>query len=209
MSSEDAGVVDDDQAGNKRSQPMQGDRRRRWTPQCRYGNDCHALRRGTGCDFHHTAREVFEASRADGRRKDSTQWQTLDEHEISDDDLEDGEANVSYVGVVRSFTIEPNPPEEASSAVSRTVHSVYAVQAVTSPNDASEQVANGEGNRRGRSSHFAGANESTVERRGEVFFGIHARTVRRDSGSQRNAQKCPERRDERRVEPRSFRRSVG
>jgi hypothetical protein len=102
------------------------------------------MRGGLGCRFYHSASEVFEASRADDRREDSTQWQTRDEHEIPDDDHQDGKPIVSYVGVVRSFRIEPSVPENASSAVSRTVHSVYVVEAAINSNDASEQVANEE-----------------------------------------------------------------
>ena len=143
VSNDDGCWVDGDQDAGEQPSVLPGPcRRRRWTPQCRYGNDCNALRQGTGCDFHHTAREMFEASRADDRRQDSAQWQTRDEHAISGDDPAHGEAIVSYVGVVRSYSIKPNVPENASSTVIGTVHSVYAAQAVLSPNAASKQVAN-------------------------------------------------------------------
>ena len=100
MSKEGARLVDVDQDENGRSKPMEGDRYRRprWIPDCRNGSACVALRRGMngghGCRFHHDAREVFEASRTDGRRKDSAQWKTRDQHEISDDDPDDDEQDV-------------------------------------------------------------------------------------------------------------------
>ena len=99
VSRDPADSVDDVTVASERSQTMQDSRRRgRWIPQCRYGSACDALQYGMqgghGCRFYHSAREVFEASRTYGRCEDSAQWQTRDQHEISDDDPDDDEQEV-------------------------------------------------------------------------------------------------------------------
>ena len=121
VSNEDANSVDDDTVASERSQTMQDSHRRgRWIPQCRNGGACDALRYGMqgghGCRFYHSAREVFEASRTYGRCEDSAQWQTRGQHEISDDDPDEGPEYVSYVGCAMAFSIGAVQPTDASRA---------------------------------------------------------------------------------------------
>jgi hypothetical protein len=76
VSNDDGYWVEDDQDAEEQPSVLPDPHRsRRWRPQCRYGNECHALQQGIGCEFHHTAKEMFNASRKDRRLEPhSEQW---------------------------------------------------------------------------------------------------------------------------------------